>query len=229
MVSVLTTCQRGSAERGDAVMVKGTPELISERREMIINACEKLYGSMSFKEITLKEIGGETPFSRPTIYNYFRTKEEIFLALFQREYERWNADLEAILAEHTALSGAALADLIARSLEKRVQLLKLLAMNTYDMEANSRPELLTAFKTAYGRSMQNVRALLRKFRPDMSEAQTQRFIYVFFPFMFGIYPYCEVTEKQREAMREAKVEFTCSTVYEIVFACLTRLLGEEER
>ena len=45
-------------------MFRGTPELIAQRREEIINACEKLYQTMSFKEITLKEIGQETSFSR---------------------------------------------------------------------------------------------------------------------------------------------------------------------
>ena len=38
-------------------MIKGTPELIATRREEIINACQRLYQTMSFKEITLKEIG----------------------------------------------------------------------------------------------------------------------------------------------------------------------------
>ena len=66
-------------------MIKGTPELIAERREEIVNACEQLYQTMGFKEITLKEIGKVTSFSRPTIYNYFQTREEIFLALFERE------------------------------------------------------------------------------------------------------------------------------------------------
>ena len=50
-------------------MIKGTPELIAQRREEIINACEQLYRTMSFREITLKEIGKITSFSRPTIYN----------------------------------------------------------------------------------------------------------------------------------------------------------------
>ena len=66
-------------------MRKGTPEQIAQRREEIINACEQLYQTTSFREITLKEIGKITSFSRPTIYNYFETKEEIFLALFKRE------------------------------------------------------------------------------------------------------------------------------------------------
>ena len=69
-------------------MPKGSPELTASRREEIVNACEKLYQTMSFKEITIKEIGAVTSFTRTSIYNYFQTKEEIFLALMQREYER---------------------------------------------------------------------------------------------------------------------------------------------
>ena len=205
-------------------MIKGTPELIATRREEIINACQRLYQTMSFKEITLKEIGAETSFSRPTIYNYFQTKEEIFLALYEREYQLWNGDLEALLAEHEGLTRRSLAELLARSLEKREQLLKLLAMNNYDMEANSRPELLASFKGAYGKSLENVDRILQKFCPEMDEAQRVSFRLVFFPFMFGIYPYAAVTEKQRRAMEQAGVDFRYCSIYELTLACLRRLL-----
>ena len=111
-------------------MFKGTPEIVAQRREEIVNACEKLYQTMSFKDIKLKDIGTETSFSRPTIYNYFQTKEEIFLALFEREYIRWNADLESILNSDQRYTRDQLAEQIAKTLEKREQLLKLLSMNT---------------------------------------------------------------------------------------------------
>ena len=97
-------------------MRKGTPEQIAQKREEIINACEQLYRTMSFREITLKEIGKITSFSRPTIYNYFETKEEIFLALFKREYDLWNEQLTAILDQNEQLSKDQLADKIAQSL-----------------------------------------------------------------------------------------------------------------
>ena len=71
-------------------MLKGSKELTASRKEEIIKACEELYKTMSFKEITIKEIGNATSFTRTSIYNYFQTKEEIFLALLQREYERWS-------------------------------------------------------------------------------------------------------------------------------------------
>ncbi len=207
-------------------MRKVTPEQIAQKRDEIINACEQLYQTMSFREITLKEIGTITSFSRPTIYNYFQTKEEIFLALFQREYDRWNEDLTAILNENAKLTKAELSEKIAASLAGRDQLLKLLSMNNYDMESNSRQEQLTAFKQSYGRSMQLMCMLLEKFCPDMSAADIQDFIYTFYPFMFGIYPYTAVTEKQSAAMKEAGIHYVNHTVYELTYSCLVRLLGE---
>lgn len=208
-----------------AIMIKGTPELIAGRREEIINACEKLYQTMSFKEITLKEIGKVVPFSRPTIYNYFQTKEEIFLALFEREYDRWNEDLLLILNSHDAMTKEELADAVTKSVASRPQLLKLLAMNNYDMEEASRQEMLTAFKTSYGTSLKLLQSLLEKFCPEMSAEDIRGIIYVFFPFMFGIYPYSDVTEKQKTAMADAGIDFVYQSVYDIVHQCLIRLLN----
>ena len=203
-------------------MPKGSPELTASRREEIVNACEKLYQTMSFKEITLKDISVETSLSRPSIYNYFQTKEEIFLALMQREYENWSGELNLLSENNSQMSAEAFADAIAHSLERHEQLLKLLAMNHYDMEENSRPERLTDFKVAYGASLDAVRACVRKFFP---ETDCESFIFVFFPFLFGVYPYSVATQKQLDAMRDAKLEFRMHGIYEIVYSCVMQLLG----
>lgn len=205
-------------------MIKGTPELIAGRREEIINACEQLYQTISFRDITIKDIGNITSFSRPTIYNYFETKEEIFLALFEREYDLWNTDLDFILQKNERLTRQQVAEKIALSLQDREQLLKLLSMNNFDMEANSRKDLLVSFKRAYGKSIKNVQKILEKFCPEMEKTEVHHIIYIFFPFMFGIYPYTKVTEKQRTAMTEAEVGFVYQSIYEITYNCLIRLL-----
>ncbi len=114
--------------------------------------------------------------------------------------------------------------MLAHSLEERAQLLKIMSMNHYDMETGSRPERLAAFKVVYGESIRTVRSGLDKYFPDMSVSEKQDFIYTFFPFMFGIYPYTFVTEKQRTAMEEADVNYVFMTIYEITFNCVKRLL-----
>ena len=206
-------------------MPKGSPARTNARKEEIIAACETLYQSMGFKEITIKEIADTTSFSRPSIYNYFETKEEIFLALLQKEYERWVADLDAVTAGHDALSGDEIAEALARTLEKRMQLLKLLSMNHFDMEANSRLERLIPFKAAFGESMRAVGRLLQKFCPQWTEQARQEFLYTFFPFMYGLYPYAVVTEKQKEAMERAGTAYAYPSVYDMVYACARKLLA----
>jgi AcrR family transcriptional regulator len=209
-------------------MPKISEEEMLARRESIIDACAKLYETMSFKDITLKEVGKVTTFNRTAIYNYFNTKEEIFLALMQREYELWVEDLERLMAEHESLSRERLADALARSLEKRQRLLKLLSMNHFDMEENSRHENLVEFKRAYGASIKAVRRCLDKFCPEMSEEEKDSFLYAYFPFMYGIYPYVVVTDKQRQAMEEAEVGFKYYSIYEISYNCLRKLLEVEK-
>ena len=203
-------------------MPKGSEELTAARREEIINACEKLYRTMRFKEITIKEIGRATSFTRTSIYNYFETKEEIFLALLKREYDCWCESLAEIAACKD--ERAELVELLARSLEARPNMLKLLSMNMYDIEENSRLECLTDFKVSFGRSMALVRECLKRFFPDMDDGEQKRFIYSFFPFIHGIYPYTSATEKQKCAMKNAKVEYVHIGIYEIAYRALEKLL-----
>ena len=209
-------------------MPKGSETLTNARRNEIIEACAKLYQTMSFKEITIKEIGGATSFTRTSIYNYFQTKEEIFLALLEQEYELWVAELQSIMDENESLDRDSFVDKIARSLEHRRQLLKIMSMNMYDIEENSRVERLIEFKIAYGKSLQVFTDLLAKFFPAMGAGERQNFIYCFFPFVYGVHPYTVVTDKQREAMKEAGVNYTCLSIYEITRNCLMRLLPDAE-
>lgn len=208
-------------------MPKGSPELTQARKDEIIAACEQLYQTMSFKEISLKEIGKVTSFTRTSIYNYFHTKEEIFLALLKKEYELWIDELQMIMEDNGKLTRTAFAEKIAASLEHRRQLLKVMSMNMYDIEENSRMESLVEFKQVYGRSIKIFAELVSKFFPAMSEEGRQTFIYQFFPFIYGIYPYTAVTDKQREAMKQADVGFAYMSIYEITLKCLLRLLPDE--
>ena len=206
-------------------MPKGSEALTNARREEIIEGCARLYETVSFKEITMKEISTAISLTRASIYNYFQTKEEIFLALLQREYERWTARLEKAREEHEKMSREEFARELAHSLEERQQLLKLLSMNLYDLEENCRFEGLVEFKVVYGRALAEVGNCLEKFFPEMTEEDRQDFLYLFFPFLFGVYPYTVVTDKQRRAMDEAGISYREQTVYEIVYGETRKLLG----
>ena len=102
--------------------------------------------------------------------------------------------------------------------------MKLLSMNHFDMEDNSRPECLVDFKRAYGASIEAVRRCLIKFFPEMDARAQQDFLYAFMPFLYGIFPYTTVSAKQRQAMSDAGLDFVYMSVYDLAYNSIRALL-----
>lgn len=202
-------------------------QLEETRRNEIIASARKLYKVKSFKEITIKDIASDTSFTRPSIYNYFETKEEIFLAILKEEYDKWRVKLEKIREDHERLSRADFASLVSDSLDESEMMLKLLTMNLYDMEENSRYLFLLDLKRSYKAALDEVSSILKKFF-NYSEEECENFLYLFFPFVFGVYPYAEITEKQEKAMREAGIIIHKERIKDFVYKACLCFLKEEK-
>ena len=205
-------------------MPKGSPELTEARRTEIMEACKGLYEQMTFKDVNLKEIGKVTSFTRTSIYNYFESKEEIFLAIFEDEYIKWTLDLQKMIDDEKIDTREKLAKKLSDSLGKRKLMLKLLSVNLYDMEENSRIECLVSFKKAYGRSRGVLEELIKKNYPGINKKELDEFIFTFLPFLHGVHPYAFATEKQLEGMKEAKVKYKETTIEKLVYTGLMKLL-----
>lgn len=205
-------------------MPKFSQEIMNLRKEELVDACEKLYQTKTFNEISLKEIGDTAKFTRTAIYSYFQTKEEIFLALLQREYGKWIKELEDIEQTAGKFTASRLAKMFALSLQNRVQLLKLLSMNLYAIEENSCLENLIEFKKVYKASIDAVDRCFRKFKPKATPKESYAFTYHFFPFVYGVYPYVFPSEKQIRAMKTAGMKLRKRTVYQLAYPAILKML-----
>ena len=67
-------------------------------------------------------------------------------------------------------------------------------------------------------------SVLEKHRPDMTDKDRDGFMYSLLPFLFGVYPYCHVMDKQKQAMDEIGFDYPSYTVYELVFGFISKLL-----
>ena len=208
-------------------MPKYIAEIKNAHREKIVDACETLYQNKTFGEVTFAGIGKESGFTRTSIYTYFHTKEEIFLALLQREYEKWISDINLIGSPKGTLTVKQFAKQLSQSLGKRVRLLKLLSMNLYAIEENSRTENLVDFKKTYKSAVEALENCLKKLRPSLKEKEREAFIYQFLPFMFGLYPYAFPSEKQKKAMKTAGMTLKKRTVKGLAESAVLKLLGKQ--
>lgn len=63
------------------------------------------------------------------------------------------------------------------------------------------------------------------FLPSLTADEHTRFLYAVYPFMFGVYPYTAVTEKQKRAMENAGVKYETYSVREITRSLVSALLN----
>ncbi len=205
-------------------MSRNSKEHALARKEEIMKACKVLYKNLSFKDITIKDIAEYTSFSRPSIYNYFETKEEIFLAIFQNEYENWKEDLDKVAKVKRKLTVKQFAAEISKTIDNRVLLLKLLSMNLYDMEEHSRLERLIEFKEAYASSINALVNAIKRVFPKYTKDKCDSFINAFMPFMIGLYSYTSITDKQKKAMSKAGLKQKKQSVSDLTQNMIIKLI-----
>lgn len=191
----------------------------------ILTATKKLINEgYYYKDINIKKIGTVTSFSRPSIYNYFETKEEIFLSLLTNEYLAWADELFSLNDYSSTFSQKQYINQLAQSLDDRPLMLKLLSNNLTDFEEKSRIEVIVKFKASYGRTMDAVDSNIQVYFPEMSKEDRMLFRYTFFPSLFGLNPYSIGTPKQQEGLHLAGVDFTYFSVYELTRNLLMKIL-----
>ena len=66
---------------------KVTQEYKNEVRERILSAAEKLFSSKGYYDTSMDEIVAESRLSKGAIYGYFKSKEDLFVALQDKQLE----------------------------------------------------------------------------------------------------------------------------------------------
>ena len=179
--------------------------------------------------MTIKEISTEISLTRPAIYNYFETKEEILLGLLAREYRLWCEELEGLIPLAGGFTRRELAREMAHTLADKATLLRILNMNLYEIEQNSRIERLAEFKKLYQRALNAMSRLLRSYKTEITDSQCAEFCETFCAYLFGVYPFAFHSQKQLDAMKLAGVTVKETSICDMVCRCLVRLIPDKQK
>jgi AcrR family transcriptional regulator len=106
-----------------------SPEAKGRRRVAILDVALAKFERSDLSGITMTEIAASVGVAKGTLYLYFRTKEEVFLAALERLLDEWFDEVDAALDASTGrLPAAGLADLFSTSLAGRPTLCRLLGL-----------------------------------------------------------------------------------------------------
>lgn len=203
-----------------------TEHQIASRQEEIIQACYTLYKTKEFEEVNLKAISEMTSISRPTIYNYYKTKEEILLDLLKREYLSWYETLKIFFDHNDSLSRDEYCHFLADSLSERENFLKLLSVHYISIEKNCSLEKLIIFKKDVQPLFLTLQASITKYFPAASSEANDNFRFLFLALIHGLYPLTHLTFNQTEAMKKAFPEYTVPIFKEKCYQALLLLTAD---
>lgn len=119
-----------------------------QRRDSILATAATLFADLPYEAVTMAEVAKQLGVVKGTVYLYFATKEELFLALLTEQLLTWfnevNSALNALPKPASATSVAAV---LSHSLNERLLLTRLLAILATVLEKNVPVAAARQFKT----------------------------------------------------------------------------------
>jgi AcrR family transcriptional regulator len=124
-----------------------TPGAKEARGRQILAAAAELLEGWSYSDITMDRIAERAGVAKGTLYLYFRTKEALFLSLYEDRLSAWYAELQA-LADHGegTVDPAAASRVIASTLAARPILIHLHGLLHSTLGHNIDLETTVAFR-----------------------------------------------------------------------------------
>jgi len=129
------------------------PNVSDERTSQIINAAEDVFTQKGFDEARMDDIAEQTGLSKGTLYNYFKSKDDLIIAILDRIFQREFKVFESIDLANMSATDAIWS--FAETTSKDVKMMMRLLPITYEfMGLAFRNKLVQkAFKTYFNHYM----------------------------------------------------------------------------
>ena len=196
------------------------------RLNAIYDAAAALFDESEYTELTMSRLAERAGLKKASLYNYFGSKEEVFMRLFLRELDVWIEDFAKRSARLRKPQPARVAGLIADLLVEHSRFTRLFAILSSIIERNVAAPALREFKLETLARMARLAESTQRMLPQMAlkrifEFQTQLHIMI-----TGLWPIAHPNAQLQEALdteplRDFKIEFhpTCKSL-------LIRLLAD---
>jgi len=153
---------------GTAVQRARNPQDKLARREAILEVAARVLSRSQFARVTMAQIAEHCGLAKGTLYLYFATKEELFLATLEDELAAWFDELGALLVRRGVAGPRQFADAVVESLAARDRLADLLPLLHSVLEQNIAPQTALRFKRMLLGKVQAGAALVETVLPGLA-------------------------------------------------------------
>lgn len=184
-----------------------TKQQIEKRQMDIINACDQLFEKSGYDGITIKAISEMTALSRPSIYTYYKTKDEILLDVLEKELLDWKEILENWINDRPNLTKEEYSTEMTEILLGKDKMMHLYSFLFTLLEQNCGMEHLVRFKRQVVPVMETVTKSVMVRFSEYSVEQASLLTEEMISYILGLYPMSHLTEKQKEAVKLSNIGY----------------------
>lgn len=176
-----------------------TEEEIHQRYQDILNSAKQLFLIMEYEDISLAIVAKELNITRPSLYNYFDSKEALFLELCKEEYLKLSEELLKEFQQPRELPD--FCDKLFDVLMSNNLFVKLMSLHQTVMETKAGQDAMENFKTDTLPFFQALEKVVSIQFPDASKAQQVLFVMQINILMNTVYAYISTPKEQQEVMK----------------------------
>ncbi|NEQ54710.1 MAG: helix-turn-helix transcriptional regulator, partial [Leptolyngbya sp. SIO3F4] len=130
---------------------------MAERRDAILGAAADLFAEYEYEALSLNGIAEAAGISKPSVYRYFSSKEEIFLVILTEQRDSFLAEFtKRILRLAAPVRARDIASVWTATALRHVTLLDLLPLLITSLERNSSVDEVVKFKASGNLQMGDV-------------------------------------------------------------------------
>ncbi|MBV1856958.1 MAG: TetR family transcriptional regulator [Nannocystaceae bacterium] len=183
------------------------------RRARILTEASTLLGTHPYARITMAQVAASSGLAKGTLYLYFRSKEELFLALLEEELVVWFGALRERLGTLPSVNPDILGREFASSLETRHTLSALLVILHTILEQNVDTSAALAFKLRLRDEIHAAGGTLELVWPPLPKGAGPRTLLRMYALLIGMrqiaFPSAVVAAiLAREDMASLRIDFT---------------------
>lgn len=173
---------------------------LNQRYNDILDATSKLFMQGNYEDLSLTSIAKGLRLSRPALYSYFHSKEEVFLELSKREYLAITKQLKAEFA--TQVDTKDFCDKLIDIFLSRPLFLKLVALHQTALENKVGYERMKEFKTGTLPFFKTMMAAVKQEFPNASDEKIIVFVEQVNVLLPTIHLYMSIPAEQAQVMQE---------------------------
>ncbi|QDS91902.1 transcriptional regulator BetI [Roseimaritima multifibrata] len=178
------------------------PEQKNARIASILLAAGELFDEREVTEVSMRDIAARAGMGKASLYHYFKTKEEVFLAMHGDELVLWLESLERRLGRMRSPTPKRVAAALVKELRDRPRFCRLMAILSSVLERNLSDQAIADFKESLLIPKERFVAGIQQALPALTDREARDFLFQHHAVVAGMRPIAYPTEQMAAVLEE---------------------------